>query len=168
MWWNALHEWLLVGAVVAATVGFLVGSYRRGKTDSLMQAEEVATTALTAQAAQIAVQDQTIASLRYELSAVREEMTNKAQRCTEDIATLQAQMTILQTELSTTQAKNVELNQMPPRDTLAALAADASMRITELIAERLHPLEQGLDRLLTDPTIHVVHNPSDTTEGGTA
>lgn len=148
--WQGLREWLPIAAVIAGAFGFLLGSYRRGRSDSMLEAEQVAGTAIAAQAAQIGVQDQTINSLRYELSAVREEMMTQAAKCTQDIATLQAQMDVLQQDLIATRQRNVELNQMPPKDTLEALAADAGMRITELIGERLHMLEQGMARLLSE------------------
>jgi hypothetical protein len=60
----------------------------------------------------------------------------------------QTQIAALQAELAVTKQQNADLNQMPPTDQLAALAADAVMHITELLGERLTPLEAGLRRLL--------------------
>jgi hypothetical protein len=144
-----------VGILVAG-IGYAIGAYKKGR-------NEAASTAIAAQQAQIQVQDQTIASLRYELSAVREEMTITATKCTGRITELEGKVLILETELKTTTDLNLQLNQMPPKEVLQALGADAAMRITEFMGERLHMLEQGMARLLAEPSVRAV-KPS-TTKG---
>jgi HD-GYP domain-containing protein (c-di-GMP phosphodiesterase class II) len=147
--WSTAKDWLPVGALAVVGIGYLLGSLKRGRDEAADQAAQTAATAIAAQTAQITVQDQTIAGLRYELSSLREDLQTRSQKYTDDIARLNAQVEQLQAEVVTQTARNLELNQMPPRDQLQALAADASMVITERIGERLHSLEQGMSRLLT-------------------
>jgi predicted RNase H-like nuclease (RuvC/YqgF family) len=155
--WSAAREWLPIAAIVVVGTGYLLGSLKRGRDDATGAAAATASTAIAAQTAQIAVQDQTIAGLRYELSSLREEMRVSSQKYTDDIARLNAQVEQLQNELGAQMARNLELNQMPPRDQLQALAADAAMTITEHIGERLHSLEQGMARLLTAGATSAMH-----------
>lgn len=123
---ESLKDWLPLTAVAIAGFGYLFGSLKRGR-------DEAAENAIQAQMAQIQTQDATIATLRYELGTLREEQRIQA-----------TQITALQAELLLTKQQNVELNQMPPMMQLQALAADATMRVVELIGERLHPIEEAI------------------------
>jgi len=135
-----LRDWLPLAAVIAlglGYVGYLAGTFRKGKDAATAAREARSTAAIAAQSAQIEAQDKIIAGMKYELSTLREEMTKQ-----------QTQIAALQAELTLTKQMNAELNQMPPKDQLAAVAADAVMNITELIGERLTPIERSVDRLL--------------------
>lgn len=130
-------QWVPFVGILVLGLGYLAGTWRRGRFDASREAME------------LAVNETEI--LKGRASRFELELRESRERCSQDIAHLQG--TVEQLREENAGLRSLVMGETVPPALASAIATAAATNLQALrdyLDERLHPVEQGIARLLTN------------------